>query len=147
MGIAGSGRKETEEKEKLLSVGDQRVKHAADSAASACHSLGPADGREAGATGSRLPAGAVQQEGVAQLAGSKLQHLQTGTEDVDAWPVGAAVAPENAATTPSTIASSIATVLCTISGIFSITAESRLLEPSHVSVILSSSSCRRRRRP
>jgi len=84
-------------------------------AASPCNSLEPDEGREGGAWGQRCRAGEGQQEGVRQLAGSELQHLQVGAEPepAEAEACGAGIAPGAAAATPNINASSIATNLWT----------------------------------
>jgi hypothetical protein len=84
-------------------------------AASPCNSLEPDEGREGGAWGQRCRAGEGQQEGVRQLAGSELQHLQVGAEPelAEAEACGAGIAPGAAAATPNINASSIVTNLWT----------------------------------
>jgi hypothetical protein len=113
IGTARRGRREREGGRSSLRMERGSVQTPDRLAASPCNSLEPDEGREGGASGQRCRAGEGQQEGVTQLAGSELQHLQVGTEPAEASPCDSAVAPGAAAATPNINASSIATNLWT----------------------------------
>ena len=81
-------------------------------AATACRSV-PEDGRgAAGVEGARLSAGLAQHAGVAHLAGSKSQHLQTGVDAEQMRPASARETPGQPVAMASSRASSADEVLC-----------------------------------
>ena len=115
MGTVCKGRRERGEKVRPFGAGKEAVTSADTEAASACHSPRVVEGSEAGATGTCGRIGVTQQEGVAQLAGSKLQHLHAGAEGTAAFRGGTTENGCATAAIPSTPASNSAMVLRSIS--------------------------------
>ena len=115
MGTVRNGRRERGEKEGSFGANQGAATPANDGVASACHSPRVVEGSEAGATGTCGRIGVTQQEGVAQLAGSKLQHLHAGAEGTAAFRGGTTENGCATAAIPSTPASNSAMVLRSIS--------------------------------
>jgi hypothetical protein len=109
-----NGRREIQGVRSSFRVEGGSVQMAERPTASPCNSLELGTGR-GGASGQRCRAGEVQQEGVTQLTGSELQHLQVRAEPepAEAGVRDAGVAPGAIAAAPNINASSIATNLWT----------------------------------